>query len=52
MKGAVAKHLISALDSKRGGALRYILGKYVLPGTQNLGPVLKKKNCPKIDTPL
>ena len=34
----------------RGGALGYILGGYVPPGTPNWLPVLNK-NSPKIDTP-
>ena len=34
----------------RGGALGYFLGGYVLPGTTNWHPVLKKI-FPKIDTP-
>ena len=33
-----------------GGALGYFLGGYVLPGTPNWHPVLKK-DSPKIDTP-
>ena len=33
-----------------GGALGYFLSRYVLPGTPNWHPVLKKIS-PKIDTP-
>ena len=36
--------------SARGGALGYLLGGYVPPGTPNWHPVLEK-NFPKIDTP-
>lgn len=41
MESAVAIQLISALDSPGGGGggeLRYILGGYVLPETENFRP--------------
>ena len=38
------------VDLPGGGALGYILGGYVPPGTPNWHPVLKR-NSPKIDTP-
>ena len=41
--------IICYCDVTPGGALGYILGGYVLPGTPNWHPVLKKI-CPETDT--
>ena len=46
----VFTYSIKWVHETRGGALGYFLGGYVLPGTPNWHPVLKKLSA-KIDTP-